>query len=157
MNTKCLLPLAFFALFVSNVFAQGCDIVIDSIGIERYPPTGCATVMPYISSGTPPYTYEGSPDQQLGDLANYVACSEGQHCIVVTDATGCSAVSCFLYQRLATGGVLQIDSIDYRAALCEGDCEVALVYVSGGVAPYEFNWPDGTQSNNGYQGKRKVV
>ncbi len=161
MTTIRLLPFAFFTLFVSNVFAQACPpplsksqncVVIDSLTFEKtYSGSDCSAVNVYPSGGAPPYTYEGGPDQQGWALtSNYIACSEGQHCIVVTDATGCSAVSCFLHQRLATGGVLQIDSIDYKAALCGGDCEAAMVYVSGGAAPYEFNWSDATQSNNGY-------
>lgn len=160
MNTKYLLPLAFFALFISNVFAQtypskilksqGCDLMIDSITFESFGGQGCSVVDVHVSGGMPPYSYEGGPDTSWGDYSQYVACSEGQHCIVVVDALGCSVVNCFLYQRIATGGQLQIDSIDYQAALCGGDCEPALVYISGGEAPYEFTWSSGTQSNNGY-------
>ncbi len=241
MNTKCLLPLAFFVLFISNLFAQaypprtlksqGCDLVIDSLvfkpvnsqgfegcsGVEAFisggtPPyvvlgtpdgvnsenyiactegqhciivtdvvgctvsscfsydpcpivpqplvidsivfepfgnQGCSVVHTLVSGGMPPYTYQGGPDN-IGDVvSNYIACSEGQHCMVVTDALGCSVSSCFEYEVDTTS--FGISSIELTAStICTGDCGVAYVIPYGSSnAPYTLQWSDGTTSNGG--------
>ncbi len=163
MNTKCLLPLAFFALFISNVFAQacpprtlksqGCDLVIDSLVIKPLNTQGfegCSGVEAFISDGTPPYVTIGTPD--VHESENYIACTQGQHCIIVTDLVGCTVSSCFTYEPCTMVlSPLTVDSIVF-VEYFPGDCAFFTAEISGGIPPYSLDWgPDNSSSDtDGY-------
>jgi|GEM_PF-3747612 len=65
MNTKSLLSLAFFALFISNVFAQ--ELQIDSIAYQAELCGGnCSTATLFFSGGLPPYSFAWSDGLDFG-------------------------------------------------------------------------------------------
>ena len=93
-----------------------------------------------IVGGTPPlsYDYNQIPNPTI-DLLN---ANPGTYMFTVTDSNGCSATS-LSYQILSTVASLNLNvsTIDASCfALCDGTLEVS---VSGGLAPYSFQWSNG--------------
>ncbi len=69
----------------------------------------------------------------------------GEHCILVTDNTGClAAQTCFVVEG---NTLLDIDVIALNKT-CLNDGSIILV-ATGGVAPYTFDWADLSGNDNG--------
>lgn len=88
--------------------------------------------------GTPPYSYEWSTGETNPLLENLGA---GTYSVIVKDAAGCSRTLTF---TLKNPPQIQISAtIANGACGSEGGYSIDLT-VSGGTAPYTFNWSDGS-------------
>jgi gliding motility-associated-like protein len=90
--------------------------------------------------GTPPYTAQWSTGTTGNVLDNLAI---GSYTATVTDALGCSAI--------ATGIVTEARPVDVvletTSVNCHGESTgAARVLVSGGVAPYRYEWSNGAQT-----------
>ncbi|HIA06187.1 MAG TPA: PKD domain-containing protein [Flavobacteriales bacterium] len=90
------------------------------------------------SGGTAPYTYAWSPSGQT-TITAALLCA-GTHIVQVTDATGCTSSASLVIDEpanlVANGTVLSDPN-------CNGSCDgVATVAVTGGTAPYNYQWDD---------------
>lgn len=108
-----------------------------------------------VSGGTPPYditwTGSGSTSTVASDL------NAGTHTATVTDAHGCTTTVTATItepQQIAT-------TISTTAAHCEGSNDgSATVLVTGGSAPYSYNWDNsfgGTTENNLSSGQHILI
>lgn len=108
-------------------------------------PTSCAdtqdgAVMTTVSGGTPNYSYlwdTGATVAEPDDLL------PGEHCVTVTDARGCSQISCV---TITAPAPLQIDEVMLSPASCfDTNTGKARVVVSGGTGDYNYIWNDNLQ------------
>lgn len=100
-------------------------------------PTGEIQLTP--SGGTAPYTFSWSNGELSEDLTQLNA---GSYQVVVTDAAGCTFNA--PYEITQPASVLQL-STAVNQITCNGaaDGNIELT-VSGGAAPYNFNWSHGS-------------
>jgi hypothetical protein len=90
-----------------------------------------------VSGGTPPYTYNWSNGAITQDLSNVGA---GTYTGVITDANGCT----FTASVNVTQPSALAANIVSTNVLCAGaSTGVANLTVSGGTAPYTYNWSNG--------------
>lgn len=137
MNTKCLLSLAFFALFISTVFAQ--EFQIDSIDYQANLCEGdCKSALVYVSGGEAPYEFTWSDGTQSNN-GYFEYCSGGEYGVTVTDAIGGVVVDSFeveMYPELSLEVPIGAQAVD-----CDGEVETEIsVIATGGVPPYEYSW-----------------
>ena len=126
------------------IINQGVGISINETGVS-VTDASCANndgslVGFSIVGGTPPmsYDYNQIPNPTV-DLLN---ATPGTYVFTVTDSNGCSASS-LSYQILSTVASLNLNVSATDAscfALCDGTLDVS---VSGGLAPYSFQWSNG--------------
>jgi len=94
--------------------------------------------------GTAPYTYSWTgPGNFTSTSANITGLVEGNYCLTVTDANGCTAEAC---AELTAADEIQIELEVTSDLLCEGDDSGSIsTTVTGGEEPLEFSWtgPDG--------------
>lgn len=101
---------------------------------------GAATVVP--SGGSVPYSISWSPSGQTSQTAQNL-CS-GIHLVTVTDANGCTgSQSITINSSSALSGTF--NSTDATCGQCDGSTTVT---PSGGTAPYNFLWADGSTGAN---------
>ena len=107
-----------------------------------YKSDGQAIVTP--TGGTAPYTYDWyDAGNDLDSVASGI--SPGTYHVEVTDANGCLDTGVAIINPMPEI-VLVTDSVE---ATCTGICTgIALVNVSGGTAPYSYDWYDGGNINN---------
>ncbi|MBL4578279.1 MAG: SprB repeat-containing protein, partial [Flavobacteriales bacterium] len=97
-----------------------------------------------LTSGTAPYTYIWN-DPANQTTATATALCSGTFCVTITDAVGCSSSDCIVITEppaiatVVTGVDLLCNSI------CNGS---ATLTISGGNAPYVFNWTGGFTTQN---------
>ncbi len=139
--------------------AGGCQDTLDSVVITEPPLItsaitastnlvcfgeciGTATVL--AGGGTPPYTYVwNDPGNQTNTQATGLCA--GTFDVVVTDVNGCDDTSTVIITQ-PTALLLTPDSVD---ATCGNNDGQAMVSVSGGTAPYTYQWDDsGTQTTD---------
>lgn len=157
MTTKCLLPLAFFALFTSTVFAQ--EFQIDSIDYQASFCGGdCESALLFISGGEAPYEFIWSDGTQSNN-GYFEYCSGGEYGVTVTDAIGGVVVDSFeveMYPELSLEAPIGAQAVD-----CDGGVETEIsVIATGGVPPYEYSWNGGefdTISTNNLPGGMYMV
>lgn len=146
-----------YTLLISD--ANGCDTTIAFV-INEPPPLqvvpsqtnvtcggqcdGTASVA--VSGGVPTYTYQWTPAPGGGQgTANATGLCAGAYSVLITDANGCTFTQPF---TILDAVPLQI-SLQVLPASCPGDCDgSADVIVTGGQAPYSYNWqpaPSGGQ------------
>lgn len=95
-----------------------------------------------VSGGTAPYSYQwsnGATTQNLGSVA------AGTYTVIITDASGCTAT--------ASGTVTQPAALALRTTLTNPSCCNAStggigLAVSGGTAPYTYQWSNGATTQN---------
>ncbi|AEE18103.1 conserved repeat domain protein [Dokdonia sp. 4H-3-7-5] len=93
--------------------------------------------------GTPPYTYVWSNGATTQDISNLEA---GSYTVTVIDANNCEAESTFSVEQ-PTAALSITDTI--TNVLCNGDDSGAVqLTVSGGTAPYTYEWSDGSTTAN---------
>lgn len=96
-----------------------------------------------IQGGTMPYTYvwtNGSTEEDPNDL------SAGQHQATITDANGCT----FLTPVFVIGEPAAISIVGtVTDATCNGEASGSIdITVTGGTAPYDFDWSDGSSDED---------
>lgn len=98
--------------------------------------SGSATIT--VSGGIAPYTYNWSNGETASTTNNLAV---GNYSCTVTDANGCSVViSCTITQPVAA---LAITTSQTNVLCYNGQSGSATVTVSGGTAPYTYNWSNG--------------
>ncbi|MFN6091282.1 MAG: gliding motility-associated C-terminal domain-containing protein, partial [Bacteroidota bacterium] len=89
-----------------------------------------------VNSGVSPYTYLWSNGATTQDISNVGA---GDYTVTITDANGCIASQQFT--------ISQNDSIAIQGTIVNANCGQSsgsiIVNVSGGTAPYSYNWSSG--------------
>ncbi|GEM_PF-639286 len=126
------------AIIITN--PDGCECIDFSVNLlwEIMPTCNGYTngqVDVEIIGGTAPYTYLWHDGQTTKDLFGVTG---GPYTLTVTDASGCVAT--------LTGELGQPDAINVMETLMNGACgeKGAIdIFVSGGTAPYTYNWSSG--------------
>lgn len=97
---------------------------------------GSATAM--VSGGTPPYIYQwDDPASQTTSTASDLC--PGTYTVVVTDVNGCTSQTTITVNELSCTGF--VVSINPYSLSCFGEDDgSAAAVVSGGTAPFEYNW-----------------
>ncbi len=93
-----------------------------------------------VTGGTAPYTYQWHNGQTTKDLFGVTG---GPYSVTVTDASGCSTT--------LEGNLGQPDAIQVTETLMNGACgeKGAIdIFVSGGTAPYTYNWNTGATTED---------
>jgi len=96
-----------------------------------------------VSGGTLPYAYLWSNNATSQDIASLTA---GDYMIYVTDASGCSDNQTYTVQN--QGSDLLITGAVVTQAVCTANTGAIHVSFSGGVAPYTFEWSNGSHQQN---------
>ncbi len=103
--------------------------------------TGTATVK--ILGGFLPYTYDWSndgPENPDNDAATITGLSVGTYTITVTDGNGCTSIDNLTLTQPNAALTATVGIITNVA--CRGSATGAIeLNVSGGTAPYQYNWP----------------
>ncbi|MDH3708569.1 MAG: T9SS type A sorting domain-containing protein [Cyclobacteriaceae bacterium] len=89
--------------------------------------------------GTGPYTYSWSNGATTSDISGLEA---GTYAVVITDASGCDKSASFNVDAIP--GVIDLDVVsDVSNVTCNGNDGSIALTVSGGVAPYSYDWSHG--------------
>ncbi|HBG69245.1 MAG: hypothetical protein A2W93_04105 [Bacteroidetes bacterium GWF2_43_63] len=96
-----------------------------------------------VSGGTIPYTYLWSNSASTQDIS---AISEGNYQVYVTDASGCSDNQNFIV--LNQGSDLALTNAIITQTICNASNGRIDISFSGGIAPYMFNWSNGSHLQN---------
>jgi gliding motility-associated-like protein len=140
-----LFSLAVFVCNNHNLMAQGaCDSV--QLNYTHTNP-GCygassGTINVTMSGGLAPYAFSWSNGAAMEDLTGL---SAGVYSVITTDQNGCMDTAVItLTQPLPLNDMLVQQNV-----LCNGGATgYIMTNVSGGTAPYTFNWSNGSQSAN---------
>jgi hypothetical protein len=122
----------------------------DTLGYNIYQHGGSnGHISSQVYGGTPPYVYNWSNGSQEADIAGLVA---GNYTLTVTDANGCSIQKTESLREPAAA--LEITSMNgtlhhgYHISCFDGNDGSIDVTVTGGVAPYSFDWYGNINSFN---------
>jgi len=97
------------------------------------------------SGGTAPFTYDWTgPNGFTSTEAMINELGEGTYCVVVTDANGCTAQSCSTLSAPATLNA----SAAATTAACAIDNGTIDLTVSGGSAPFQYQWNNGASTQD---------
>jgi len=97
-----------------------------------------------VSGGTAPYSYIWNNGALTANINNLIA---GTYSVTVTDAHGCSSQSSVTVTQ--PSAPLAVTSGSITAVLCNGGSSGSVsIVVSGGTAPYTYNWNNGAVSQN---------
>ena len=97
-----------------------------------------------ITDGTAPYTYVWS-DSTIGNIANPINLAAGNYDLTVTDANGCSATT---NTTINDGSTITILLTPFNSTCGGVDAGRILSMVSGGTAPYSYNWSNGATTDS---------
>ncbi len=95
-----------------------------------------------LANGNAPYTYEwsnGATTQSIDEL------EPGVYFVTVTDDIGCSKTEVAVINRLGC----EVPTLESKAtdAPCHGENGIVTVNVSGGAAPYSYDWSTGENTS----------
>ncbi|MBL0343395.1 MAG: gliding motility-associated C-terminal domain-containing protein [Bacteroidetes bacterium] len=97
-----------------------------------------------VNGGTAPYTYVWSNGATAQDINGL---SAGIYTVTITDANGCNSLQSAAVTQPAAS--LSATSSNVQPVLCfSGNNGSININVSGGTAPYTFNWSNGSSSQN---------
>ncbi len=140
---------------VSVTDTNGC-LSISSIGISEPQPVSVSIITGDAScngnndgtatgqgaGGTPPYTYQWSNGETQQTAISY---APGQHTVIVTDANGCTAMNSFV---IGSPSALTLANLNLVPVACNGGNDgSATIDVTGGTAPYAYQWSTGANTN----------
>ncbi len=94
-----------------------------------------------ITGGTTPYSMvweDGSSNYFLNNV------TAGEHCVTITDATGCEKIDCIILTEPNELSVT-FNTVDPTCGQDNGSINIA---VSGGTAPYTYQWSNGELTQN---------
>ncbi len=103
--------------------------------------TASGQITANVSGGTAPYTYLWTPGGQTGQTATNV--TAGNYTVNVTDANGCPGSFNNIIVGQPTAVTITSTAVTNISCFGEDDGSIALT-VTGGVAPYTFQWNDPT-------------
>ncbi|MBX2972690.1 MAG: gliding motility-associated C-terminal domain-containing protein [Flavobacteriales bacterium] len=97
------------------------------------------------TGGAAPFTYAWSgPDGFASADAMILSLGAGTYCVVITDANGCTAESC---TTLNAPAPLELSATASAAACAITNGSVDLS-VTGGSAPFQYNWDNGSDTED---------
>ena len=118
-----------------------CAITVDVVAVRAECEMKSGFITAFGNNGTAPYTYLWS----TGEITNKITAFAGIYSVTVTDAKGCLE---------AVDGIILVDDCEKTCDLdavitasdesCVGNDGFATVFVSNGVAPYEYLWSNGS-------------
>ncbi|MBS1637768.1 MAG: T9SS type A sorting domain-containing protein [Bacteroidetes bacterium] len=94
-----------------------------------------------VTGGTAPYTYSWNNGATSASLTNVIA---DYYTCVVTDANGCSGTGYYYVQQVTQ---LNINSTITNATCIQNNGAI-MSFVTGGTAPYSYNWDNGATTAN---------
>ncbi|MBK9424321.1 MAG: hypothetical protein IPN54_09370 [Bacteroidetes bacterium] len=94
------------------------------------------------ATGTPPYSYQWSNGQNPSLNANL---TPGYYMVTITDMNGCNAMIGDSV-LINTDQLMVTNQINYSST-CDSAASI-VVNVTGGAAPYQFQWNTGSVSNH---------
>ena len=130
-----------YTVTVGTLEGPEIDVTVD-MDSECGMPDGEASVS--ILSGTPPYTYNWSPNGET--TASITGLTPGDYCVTVTDADGCLEIGCVTV--IATPGPLTL-GITSTNTDCGAATGSVTATASNGTEPYTYVWgpPVGNTGN----------
>lgn len=159
-NISGLAPGAFDVL-VSDI--NGCTTTAAAIvdGTPAVIATGSATnnlcngseegsITLEVTSGTEPYTYNWSNGSTTSDQNGLAA---DNYTVVISDANGCTSTLTFAVQQpeeIRIDTLLSAYSGGYNVSTYGGANGSITTTVTGGIAPYTYNWSTGSTHSNVY-------
>ncbi len=99
-----------------------------------------------VSGGTPTYTYvwTDANDAVIGTNTSVIGLVAGEYCVEVTDFNGCADTICYEITEpdslLSASSTVSIFNVIYNVSCYDAADGTIDVEVSGGVAPYIFDW-----------------
>lgn len=94
------------------------------------------------AGGTPPYDYNWSvPNPNVASVSNL---PEGTHFVTVTDNRGCETVQEIVIDNIPGPSSL---GFDVTNSICEQGNGSITVSVTGGTAPFDYNWNNGNPNS----------
>jgi hypothetical protein len=124
----------------STTLNNGAQIVVTPNGVVD---VGCngdssGSINILVNGGTPPYSYVWSSGETSPNLPSIPA---GIYTVTVTDQGGCTGTETF---QINEPSALISQVINRENVTCAGGNDgSASVTASGGISPYNFEWPDG--------------
>ncbi len=143
LDANCTAENCVVILFPSNILTEVTDDLLNCFGGND------GQILFTVSNGQAPYNFAWTGDN--GTSGNGVVTTEGgtgsindleagNYQIVVSDIWGETT----LFGTVAAPGLLLVNESVNTAASCFGTCDGTLeIQVTGGTAPYTFNWSDG--------------
>lgn len=137
--------------------ANGCVSIVDTVVHQPSPLTlSIASIQDIkcynehtgaievnVSGGAPPYAFEWSNGASTQNISGVPA---GDYSLRVTDANGNTEV---LSARIAQPSPLIVKETASKNVLCNGESTGSVnVSVSGGIAPYQFQWNNGAETKD---------
>ncbi len=128
---------ATYTIAIENVLVLSVGITQPDCGESN----GSATVS--VSGGTAPFTFAWSNG---GNTETIDGISAGVYTVTVTDANGCSAV---INADVSNISDIEISATNIVNTVCGGGNTGAIdITVTGGTAPYTFEWSNGETTQN---------
>jgi PKD repeat protein len=125
--------------FISDTYIVGEPAPIDAIFATENATCGFDNGVAYVDNivgGTGSYVYVWNPGSMTGSYQDNLA--PGTYSVVITDGNSCTAQYSVTVDATSS---LQIDNVMFNGVTCFGDNDgFAQVFVSGGLAPYIYNW-----------------
>jgi len=128
------------------------DIVVELTGQDIHCEGGSTgEIISAVSGGVEPYTYEWTgPNGFTSSDANPTDLAEGEYCVTVSDAEGCSTQACItLIETDELNAFGDLSSYVCFPISCFGACDGTIdLTVNGGVEPFTYAWtgPNGYTS-----------
>lgn len=128
----------FFTYSLSNT--NGPSVTLDSTTNISCNGLNDGEIFISVSGGTAPYRYLWSPNGLT--FEDITSLSAGSYTVRVTDANGCITFETYTISS-PQAITANFNTNDAACGLCDGNAEVT---ISGGTAPYQYTWSNGSDS-----------